>query len=47
VPKVLELLGQGRGVSVIAKELGLSRQAIYRIQENPSAAIATAQAWEA
>lgn len=47
VPKALELLGQGRGVSAIAKELGLSRQAIYRIQENPSAAIATAQAWEA
>jgi len=47
VPKVLELVGLGRGVSAIAKELGLSRQAIYRIQEDPAAAIATAKAWEA
>jgi len=47
VPRVLGLLGEGRAVSAISKELGLSRQAIYRIQENPSAAIATAQAWEA
>lgn len=47
VPRVLGLLGEGRAVSAIAKELELSRQTIYRIQEDPSAAIATAQAWEA
>lgn len=45
VPKVLGLLGEGRSVSAIAKELGLSRQAIYRIQKDPSTAIATAKAW--
>jgi DNA invertase Pin-like site-specific DNA recombinase len=47
VSRVLGLLGEGRTPSAISKELGLSRQAIYRIKEDPSGAFATAQAWEA
>ncbi|MFM8333911.1 MAG: helix-turn-helix domain-containing protein, partial [Candidatus Methylumidiphilus sp.] len=47
VPEVQRLLGEGRPVAAIAKALGLSRQAIYRIKEDPSAAIAAAQAWQA
>lgn len=47
VSRVLGLLGEGRNPSAISKELGLSRQSIYRIKENPSAAFAIAEAWAA
>jgi len=38
VSRVLGLLGEGRTPSAVSKELGLSRQAIYRIKEDPSGA---------
>jgi putative DNA-invertase from lambdoid prophage Rac len=41
-----DLLGKGVAVTGIAKETGLSRQTIYRIQENPTAAARALAAWE-
>ena len=43
---VTDLLGKGMGISAIAKETGLSRQTIYRIQENPEGAERTLSAWD-
>ena len=42
---VLDLLSQGAGVSIISKETGLSRPAIYRIKDDPSAAVAALGQW--
>ena len=39
-------LGQGEGISAIAAATGLSRQAIYRIKDDPAAAAAVLAAWE-
>jgi len=39
------LSGAGEGVSTVAKRLGLSRAAVYRIQKSPSAAFASVQSW--
>jgi putative DNA-invertase from lambdoid prophage Rac len=44
--RVRDLLGLGKGISEIAKTTGLSRQAIYRIKDDPAAAEAILQAWE-
>ncbi|MEZ0253477.1 MAG: recombinase family protein [Methylobacteriaceae bacterium] len=44
---VRDLLAQGINVSTIAKETGLSRQAVYRIQENPVEAEAALARWAA
>lgn len=44
---VRDLLAQGSGISAIAKETGLSRQAIYRIQGNPAEAEAALARWAA
>lgn len=44
---VRDLLAQGTNVSTIAKETGLSRQAVYRIQENPAEAEAALARWAA
>ena len=43
---VREMLGQGSGISVIAKATGLTRQTVYRIQADPVAAEATLATWE-
>ncbi len=43
---VRDLLGQGSGISVIAKATGLTRQTIYRIQAYPAAAEASLATWE-
>jgi len=43
---VRELLGKDMAVTGIAKEIGLSRQTIYRIRDNPSAADKTLAVWE-
>jgi DNA invertase Pin-like site-specific DNA recombinase len=32
---VQDLLGQDAGISIIAKATGLSRQAVYRIKDDP------------
>jgi putative DNA-invertase from lambdoid prophage Rac len=39
------LLGTGTGVSAVAKETGLSRQTIYRIKNDPSAAEKALAVW--
>ena len=45
ISEVIALIGEGKKVGEISKQLGLSRQAIYRIQKNPVEAIANATAW--
>jgi DNA invertase Pin-like site-specific DNA recombinase len=42
---VRDLLARDAGISVIAKETGLTRQAIYRIKEEPVTAEAALAAW--
>lgn len=42
---VMTMLGQSGGISSVAKETGLSRQTIYRIQDDPAAAEAALSAW--
>lgn len=42
---VHDLLGQEAGISVIAKTTGLSRQAIYRIKDDPVGAEAVLTSW--
>ncbi len=42
---VQDMLGQGSGVSAVAKATGLSRQAVYRIQADPAGAEATLTVW--
>lgn len=44
--RVRDGLGTGKGVSTIAKETGLSRQAIYRVQADPAAAEKALALWE-
>ena len=43
---VRDMLGQGSGISVIAKATGLTRQTVYRIQADPVAAEASLTTWE-
>jgi DNA invertase Pin-like site-specific DNA recombinase len=45
VTEVLSLAGEGRHAPDIAKQVGLSRQAIYRIQAHPDDAFASVRAW--
>lgn len=45
VSEVITLTGEGHGVSEVAKQLGLSRAAIYRIQKCPGDAIASIRNW--
>jgi hypothetical protein len=45
INEVMTKTASGCKVSDIAKELGLSRQAIYRIQKNPDEAFASVKAW--
>lgn len=42
-----DMLGQGSGVSAVAKATGLSRQAVYRIQADPAGAEASLALWAA
>ena len=44
---VRDMLGQGVGVSAIAKATGLSRQTVYRIQADPAGAEASLALWAA
>lgn len=44
---VSTMVAQGAGVSAIAKATGLSRQTVYRIQEDPTAAEAVLARWAA
>lgn len=40
-------LGQGTGISEIAANTGLSRQAVYRVRDNPAEAEAALARWAA
>ncbi len=42
---VRQMLGQGLGVSAIAKATGLKRQSIYRIQAEPDQQAAALRSW--
>ncbi len=42
---VSDLLGQGKGVAEVARAAGLSRQTVYRIQDNPAKAEALMAEW--
>lgn len=46
VDDVIRLNGEGLGVTEIAKQTGLSRQAIYRIKDNPEEAYSSLLAWQ-
>lgn len=46
ISEVIALTGEGKGVSEVATQLGLSRAAIYRIQKSPSDAFASVRAWQ-
>ncbi|WP_432280026.1 helix-turn-helix domain-containing protein [Polaromonas hydrogenivorans] len=43
--EVITLTGEGKSVSMVARQLGLSRAAIYRIQKCSSDAFASVLAW--
>jgi putative DNA-invertase from lambdoid prophage Rac len=43
---VQELLGQGLGVSEVAKTTGVRRQTIYRIKQDPARQVAALAAWK-
>lgn len=45
VQVVRDMLAQGAGVSAVAKATGLSRQTVYRLQEDPTAAEASLATW--
>ena len=45
ISEVVALTGEGKGVSAVAKELGLSRAAIYQVLKNPTEAFASVRAW--
>ncbi len=45
VHMVASQLAEGRKVSDVAHDLGLSRQTVYRIQKNPDEAFACVRAW--
>jgi DNA invertase Pin-like site-specific DNA recombinase len=42
---VQQLLGQGLGISAIAKTVGMKRQSVYRIQTQPERQLAALAAW--
>ena len=44
--QVQELLGQGIGVSEVAKTTGVRRQTIYRIKQDPARQVAALAAWK-
>lgn len=45
ISQVITLTGEGKGVSAVARQLGLSRPAIYRVLKSPSEAFASVRAW--
>ncbi|MFZ3084934.1 recombinase family protein [Rhodoferax ferrireducens] len=45
INQVVTLRGEGKGVTEVAKQLGLSRATVYRILKSPSDAHASAMAW--
>lgn len=45
ISEVITLTGEGKGVSEVAKQLGLSRAAVYRVLKSPDEAFASVRAW--
>ena len=45
ISEVVALTGEGKGVSAVAKQLGLSRAAIYRVLKSPAEAFSSVRAW--
>jgi putative DNA-invertase from lambdoid prophage Rac len=45
ISEVVVLTGEGKGVSAVAKQLGLSRATIYRVLKSPAEAFASIRAW--
>ena len=45
ISEVINLTGQGKGVSAVARQLGLSRAAIYRVLKSPTEAFTSVRAW--
>ena len=45
ISEIVALTGEGMGVSAVAKQLGLSRAAIYRVLKSPGEAFASIRAW--
>jgi putative DNA-invertase from lambdoid prophage Rac len=43
---VLSMLALDRPIAAIARETGLTRQTVYRIQSDPAQAAAALTAWE-
>ena len=45
ISEVVALKGEGKGISAVARQVGLSRAAIYRVLKNPAEAVARVRAW--
>ena len=45
ISEIIALTGGGKGVTQVAKQVGLSRPAIYRILKCPADAYASVRAW--
>jgi DNA invertase Pin-like site-specific DNA recombinase len=45
IAQTIALTGEGKGVTQVAKQVGLSRAAIYRILKCPADAYASVRAW--
>ena len=45
ISQITSLTADGKGVSEIAKQLGLSRATVYRVQKSPEEAFASVKAW--
>jgi len=45
ISAVIALKSEGKGVSAVAKQLGLSRAAIYPVLKNPAEAFPSVKAW--
>jgi len=45
ISAAMMLTAQGKGVSEVAREFGLSRAAVYRVLKSPAGALASVKAW--
>jgi len=45
ISQITSLTGEGKGVSEVAEQLGLSRPAVYRVLKSPAEAFSSVKAW--
>jgi putative DNA-invertase from lambdoid prophage Rac len=45
ISEIVTLKGEGKGVSAVARQLGLSRATVYRVLKSPAEAFASVRAW--